>query len=108
MHPHEHPSSVYTSPRGVSRLHVKEAYIFLDWRDSATVQLVRHFMQHVEYAAGQACTGKSKGWIKQRFDEKLDRLLHSPKFSDKYEQLHEHICYGPEESLAKQTQWQAV
>ena len=93
IHPDEHPSTVYTSPPGVSRLHIKEAYIFLDWRDSATVRVVGHFMQHVQHAAAQSCKGEGTGHIAQPFDEEIDQMLHSQNTADLYEKLHEKICY---------------
>lgn len=46
----EHPSTVWVPQAGLSRVHIKEAYIFLDWRDSQVVKALRFFLEHAEGA----------------------------------------------------------
>lgn len=70
-----HPSTFWDVTPGVSRLHVKEQYIYLDWWDPGTYDGLRVFMNHAEAAAKDFYEKKSLGWITKEFDEKKDAEL---------------------------------
>eukprot|EP00746_Dinoflagellata_sp_MGD_P135317 gnl/MRDRNA2_/MRDRNA2_69305_c0_seq2.p1 gnl/MRDRNA2_/MRDRNA2_69305_c0~~gnl/MRDRNA2_/MRDRNA2_69305_c0_seq2.p1 ORF type:complete len:779 (-),score=109.38 gnl/MRDRNA2_/MRDRNA2_69305_c0_seq2:205-2541(-) len=76
---YKHPSRIWDKITGVSRLHIKESYAFLDWSDPGVVKQLQFFMSHVEQAAGKFCLGKGNGRIKQNFDEAIDTDLSQKK-----------------------------
>lgn len=75
-----HPSTFWDSIPGVTRLHVKEAYIYLDWYDAGTWEVMQNFLNQAEEAAARFALEGGKGWMRSEFDEKIDVLLHTEKF----------------------------
>merc|ERR1712050_291303 len=77
----EHPSSMWAAVPGVSRLHIKESYIFGDYTDTGVIRAMEHFMSHVEHASAQLCMGHGDGRVKKRFDEAIDIHFYTRKMS---------------------------
>jgi len=83
IHPTDerHPASVWTQPKkGVSRLHVKDAWITLDWSDRNIVGALEFFRSYIEDAAGQFCKGEGDGAVTRGFDERYDPHLYNADF----------------------------
>lgn len=68
----DHPSSYFDKIDGVSRLHIKESYIFLDWNDVSVHHTLGFFMAHVESAVADFCSGAGNGTVRRGFDEIID------------------------------------
>eukprot|EP00662_Eupelagonemidae_sp_cell21_P019520 gene19520-30271_t len=62
----EHPSSVWDTFPGISRLHIKEAYILLDWADVGVVRALEFFMAHTidAHFYSRGVGAKAKAWLK--------------------------------------------
>eukprot|EP00665_Eupelagonemidae_sp_cell47_P006281 gene6282-4198_t len=88
----EHPSSSWERTRGVSRLHIKESYTWLDWTDSGVRQAMAFFLAHADHAAARWCAGGGSGAIGRPFDEGTDTRLYESAFGQTIVEAAQRMC----------------